>query len=351
MSRRLPTLIAVVIALGAAWCGGSSGTNPSRCVPDQSIACAGPAGCSGFQVCSADGSAYGPCACATEGGRVPTDSAAPEAGSPDTTEADSGGVDSAAADTTEADSRPADAAGAADVAANDAGDATTAGDAAPWSPLQLPGLALWLNGDVGVIADPAVSGGVRRWVDQSGNGNDANISNADRMIDVSAVNGHSAITCAAAGSGGLLTIPDAPLLDWGSGFLLNMVVKYDPAGQSYFFQKDAQNGGGIFFYVNAAFDFDFLVGGQHVVIAPSNLSRFHVVVLRAPSLAMDVDDLSATGAATMVDLSNTGAQVLLCNGVSLSRSAEMAEVVAAKGPPSTSDAEALKAYLKGKFHL
>jgi hypothetical protein len=34
-----------------------------RCVPGQSVACAGPKGCSGFQVCAADGAKFAPCSC------------------------------------------------------------------------------------------------------------------------------------------------------------------------------------------------------------------------------------------------------------------------------------------------
>lgn len=34
-----------------------------QCVPGQSVACAGPKGCSGFQVCAADGAKFSPCSC------------------------------------------------------------------------------------------------------------------------------------------------------------------------------------------------------------------------------------------------------------------------------------------------
>ena len=36
---------------------------PRACVPGQSVACAGPGGCQGFQVCADDGARFQPCAC------------------------------------------------------------------------------------------------------------------------------------------------------------------------------------------------------------------------------------------------------------------------------------------------
>lgn len=54
--------------------GGGEATSAGACVPGQSIACTGPDGCSGFQVCSADGSHYGACDC----GASPADGSAPD---------------------------------------------------------------------------------------------------------------------------------------------------------------------------------------------------------------------------------------------------------------------------------
>ncbi len=43
---------------------------PTLCVPGQSIACAGPGGCISNQVCNADGGGFGPCECSNEGGAL-----------------------------------------------------------------------------------------------------------------------------------------------------------------------------------------------------------------------------------------------------------------------------------------
>src|SRR5262245_41314689 len=66
-----------ILLLASTNCGGGSpsSTTDARqdmpahlCTPGQSIACVGPAGCQGGQVCKADGSGYEPCDCGGSGG-------------------------------------------------------------------------------------------------------------------------------------------------------------------------------------------------------------------------------------------------------------------------------------------
>jgi hypothetical protein len=56
-----------VVAAVAGGCGGKSDTvnQVASCVPGQSVACVGPTGCQGAQVCGADGLNYGACVCGT----------------------------------------------------------------------------------------------------------------------------------------------------------------------------------------------------------------------------------------------------------------------------------------------
>jgi hypothetical protein len=96
--RRWQAAAAAAITSAAACvaaCGGGGGSqapdasNPQACVPGQSIACAGPAGCSGDQICAADGSGYGACQC--EAGPGPdggTGDAAQSDGSTDSGQSD-----------------------------------------------------------------------------------------------------------------------------------------------------------------------------------------------------------------------------------------------------------------------
>src|SRR4051794_17196584 len=72
--RHLP--LAAVLCLAACG-GGSTAIPPPACVPGQSIACVGPAGCAGGQACAPDGRNYGACLC--HGDLLP-DGASPDAG-------------------------------------------------------------------------------------------------------------------------------------------------------------------------------------------------------------------------------------------------------------------------------
>jgi hypothetical protein len=51
---------------GSLTCGGSSSRSNGACVPGASVACAGPALCAGYQVCSEDGSSLSPCMCTAD---------------------------------------------------------------------------------------------------------------------------------------------------------------------------------------------------------------------------------------------------------------------------------------------
>lgn len=70
---------ALAMLLTLAACGGSDsetelfeggdGGSSGACVPGQSVACIGPGGCEGGQVCREDGTGYGECDCG--GGDAP----------------------------------------------------------------------------------------------------------------------------------------------------------------------------------------------------------------------------------------------------------------------------------------
>ncbi|MFP6684406.1 MAG: hypothetical protein VB934_06825, partial [Polyangiaceae bacterium] len=63
-------LAGVVGMLSVAACGTSvNNAEFGGCVPGESRACAGPAGCSGFQVCAADGKTLGDCECGDSSGQ------------------------------------------------------------------------------------------------------------------------------------------------------------------------------------------------------------------------------------------------------------------------------------------
>jgi hypothetical protein len=81
--------------------------------------------------------------------------------------------------------------------------AHTAADGAvvPSTPKRLSGLVLWLDDTVGIVQEPSKPEQVKRWIDQSGQGNDAtaqctNGCPGDLLnLDPAAVNGRGAVTC------------------------------------------------------------------------------------------------------------------------------------------------------------
>ncbi len=76
--KRILRNLSVLWATIAVWsCGSESGDSGTTCVPGQSIACVGPSGCKGAQVCTSDAATYGPCAC----GAVPGGSGSSSNGS------------------------------------------------------------------------------------------------------------------------------------------------------------------------------------------------------------------------------------------------------------------------------
>src|SRR6267142_2489910 len=55
--------LAVVCAANLWACARDDETAPLACLRGQSISCAGPGSCRGYQVCAQDGTSYGPCQC------------------------------------------------------------------------------------------------------------------------------------------------------------------------------------------------------------------------------------------------------------------------------------------------
>lgn len=301
-------------------CGGSSSSGPSTCVPGTSIACVGPGGCSSDQLCKDDGSGYGPCTCAASGG---TDASQGN----DASSGDGGGADSNGDDSSVA-------------------DATSEADAPPFSPSQLSGLALWLESGVGVVADPAAAGAVKRWLDQSGNGNDATEDGSNHpIVDPAAKNGHDGIVC---DLGSQFYITDSTSLDFGTGaFAVTFALKnLDPSGVGAHYWQKTQSNPSVTFWLSSGPDtYHALVGDQSVTTAGSNDDHFLILTVRGPTVQIRLNGVATTGATTALDVSNAG------GGVVLGTKTELLEVIALKGTASDTDVDNVEAYLKGKFKL
>jgi hypothetical protein len=84
--------VSALVAISILYCGGNTTTpdGGASCVPNQSVACTGPAGCSGAQVCNANGTAFGFCDCGQgDGGPLADVNTSDVTTGPDGSDADS----------------------------------------------------------------------------------------------------------------------------------------------------------------------------------------------------------------------------------------------------------------------
>lgn len=312
--------VGLVTAIVSA-CGGTQ-TVPS-CTPGQSIACAGENGCAGFQTCNANGS-YDSCVCGASDGGNPNDAST------------DGAVDSSSTD----------------------GDANAA-----FTPKSLSGLVLWLDDTVGVVPDLQNAGLVHKWLDQSGNSNDAtggcatggSCQNGMPAIDSAAIHGHDAFICGGSNSGSAFRVEDSPSLHFGTGDWAVAEV-YKPAIVS------VVNNLGLWLKTGDPF-MDLLQTGPSTLQlddAGSQLfgslpgtGKFEYIIARGPFMTLVTSNGSATGPTASGDISTSGVPVYICNdGAADSNSeAEIAEVVAVKGTLSDTDQANLVSYFKAKFGL
>jgi hypothetical protein len=330
-----------VIALAGAAAVAACGTNVSaqQCVPGQSVGCIGPAACSGFQVCRADGTGFEACICGmTVSSGMSTSSGSGGAAASSTT---STGPTSAASSTSSASSS----------------SSGTGGAGGNWTPKALPGLALWLDSDQGIVQQPNKPGYLLRWLDSSGNGNKAELYQATQnplmALDPAVLNGHTAIRCVYNG----LNIGHGPSLEWGSGdFAIGIVAKgdFNQGATMRWWWKDAQQGAALGVEFDAAKNYVFTAGAKKIPLAPQNdpsVTEFHIMIARGNTMGFRLDDVSGAGSAAG-NVDNTGADVGVClAGTPGANEFELAEVVAVKGALSDADASKLHSYWKTKFGL
>jgi hypothetical protein len=249
-------------------------------------------------------------------------------------------------------------------------DASSASDAAPpdarppFSPGDLPGLTLWLDGDFGVTLE---GGEVESWQDRGPNGALArSLTLAGRPTPaLGGINGHAAIHFN--GVDDFLAVPDAPYLQWAQDdFLIAMVVSpASTVGQTralYNKQDPAAPYPGIFLYTSVAGWLEGKVDATHLVSAGLTIGP-HVVVFRrtGASLVMIVDGSSYlnVNGADDVDVSMTGIDVAIGGRyqpdpmmVEPQRfEGDIAEVVAVHGPLDEAVVTELVEHLAEKYGI
>ena len=333
--RKLSLFLFTAFAATVA-CSSDSGGGTTACVPGASVACVGAGGCPGFQVCKSDGSGFDSCNCdGVDGGLGADTGPVVDTGSVVDIGSDSGvGVDSM--------SPPTDSGTATDSPPSDGG---------PWSPADLPGLVVWLDDTRGVVADPAVPGGVARWLDQSGHGNDANPSSTPSgfTIDPAVINGHDALKCPGGGSG--LDIADGPDLRFGTGdFGIVMVARFE--SDANFIEKINPIGGGAGWSLNVntgVYRLDTPDGSA--VVAATSTTKFHIIAGRGAALRIQADTSTGSGPTNTANLDFVYGTTRICFGGTIAMLYEVAEVIVVKGSLSDSDLSNATTYLKTKFKL
>lgn len=320
-SVRQTLLAMALIGLGAnAWSCNSVAT--STCTPGVSVACTGPNGCSGYQVCKSDGASFEACVCGGTTGPGSTST--------------SGSSGTSGASTTSSSSSSSSGSGGG-------------GGAAPFTPAALPGLSLWLNPDAGVIEDPQHAGVLLKWQDQSGNGNTAtSLATQDGLrfdIDPSAINGHDAFHC----RGPSLEIADDPSVKFGTGgFTIAEVVRTANTVRTILWDMTGTPDA-IRFEFTDTNQLQLFTGSASVGAVEATPNAFHIVIVRGPMLELRMDGSQIFGTTSTANIIGTGNPIELCSlgGPQV----EIAEVVAVKGTVSDANLAKLQAYLQTKYAL
>jgi hypothetical protein len=307
-------LLCPFVLLGAVW---SCSSNSPKCVAGQSAACAGPGGCSGFQVCGADGT-YGACQCSGV-----------DAGSSDGGTADGGPTDSGAADSGNG-----------------------------WRPTQLSGLVLWLKNGGWVLDGGSVAG----WKDNSGRGHDMVTNRNAPIVDPAAIGGLSALGFASNSTTSMTTTGGAQTdFEWDAG---NFVIAVVGKANSGPFLSAVDGANPIPVYLGISTDAGIegatgFIASQSVSTSQLAADSPHVFTLRRTgntSAELRVDGvptaftLPAGTNLSYPETLNIGAYSPILGTTTTFLDGDVGEVVAATAP-SDSDVTQLEAYLRQTFGL
>lgn len=247
-----------------------------------------------------------------------------------------------------------DAASASDSAvtdsAVDAGE-DAAVDAGPFSPAQLAGLQLWLDGAVGIAIDPMYPGQVKAWLDQSGQGHDATAEGTPGdgpKVVSSAIAGKTAVLC---DKQAFFRAADAPGLQFGTGDWGMIVVAKIGKVQTSSPLTILGKSQALRVTVNQADVFGIQANGGGAAIANLPINSFQIMSARGAKLEVRANGNVGTGPTTTADLSEPGPPLDLCGGGSSGLSMTLAEMIVVKGTLDDASLAKTVSYLKTKFGL
>jgi hypothetical protein len=258
------------------------------------------------------------------------------------------------------------------------GGSDAADTGVPFTPAQLPNLALWLVGDKGVSV---ASNKVTTWADQSGQNNHATQTVGDRQPTqvVNALNGHTVVRFD--GLRNSLHVGEAPSLQWGTGdFTIEMVVSYtnqlsgttdSPYG--LLLSKQSQTGPeytGVGFWANypiPAIDSVLALqlqatNSQHVKSTMNGLNNGAPRILGGrrfggTNVQVRINGaLAGEGVLNTINIDTSGTFLFIGGqekptGVIQALKGDIAEIVAVGGPLTTLQLTQLETYLKTKYGL
>lgn len=278
---------------------------------------------------------------------------------------------------------PSDVIDAADTANDSASDATD-DSAGVFSVKNVPGLALWLDGTTGIAQNALrVSG----WADRSGNGNHAGQATPG-MQPAYLAGGIGGRPCvhfdSFANVGQMLSVPDSPTLQFGTGdFAVEVVARYDNDPGSapeltrscaafYVKMVFAISGGGVGFFGNTPgnrpIDSNLQGITESSIQTWSTTTGYNdgvgrVVGFRRVGAGLEVraggvpvgtnsykflTDVSAPG--IPLNIGATGGQGYPEGGL-WRMNGDVCEVIAIKGSVSAGNLSAIETYLKAKYGL
>ncbi len=221
----------------------------------------------------------------------------------------------------------------------------------PWTPKNLTGLALWLDGSVGVTA--GTDSKVSKWADQSGNGNDATQQNANSQPLLSGkVNNRDCLYYSQTGTPVELSVPSPANASMAGDFTVMLVFLTELASTnaSELFRSEASSTTNTSISVSPpTLMASFIASGSgKFAQAPQPIfddKKAHVVGMRKSATKLEVFADGASASVTNPPVGNPSGKFVI--GAQIK--GQLCEVVLATATVDQTSVDQLTAYLKARY--